>query len=242
MKTMRWLFLLLLVCAAGLAAQQPAGQAAPRAAQPASGPQVEAGEQLKIDGQVVGQSKVPAKAGDVCMLCNHPVDEHDSVYLVNGQRVPLHNNEITPANVSRLQSLLAQLRPRGAFLGADPTQVRISEAWFWFGLYMLVGLLFAAVCAHQALHKGYNPIQWLMAGLFLNIVAYAALLTRPKLEVLAPAGIPDGLGKISLTYAPEACGKCGAENHPSATSCAACGAKLTPKTSSEVVRAGLRAS
>ena len=104
-----------------------------------------------------------------------------------------------------------------------------------------MGLIFAAVCAHRALHTGYNPIQWFLIGLVFTAFGYLALLTRPRREVVAPAGIPPGLGKIALTYKPEPCAKCGYTNHPSAAQCLGCGAKLTPQMTSEVARAGVPA-
>lgn len=229
MKQLKVLLLTILMCAASVALAQQA---------PTTTPAKQPPNELVVDGKVVGH-KVPPKPGDICMLCNQPIDMDDTVYLVNGQRVPLHNAELASVRPDRLRGLLAQLRPRGAFLGAEGKGPQLSTAWFLFGLYVLVGLIFAAFCAHQALNAGYNPIQWLLAGLFFNIVAYAILLTRPKREVVAPAGIPKGLRKISATYMPEACPLCGAENHPSATACGGCGAKLAPKTVSEVARVGL---
>jgi len=242
MKKYLLLFLLFFVFAVGMAAQGEAGRApSPEepAAAPAPGQKAEAPDDLVIDGKVVGK-KVPPQPGDICMLCNHPVGEGDAVYLVHGQRVALHVAEMQTASTERLQALLAQLKPRGAFLG-EIGPANLSPGWFFFGCYVLLGLIFAAVCAHRALIAGQNPIVWLLAGLFLNVFAYAALLTRPKREVAAPAGVPPGLRKISATHAPQACPKCGAENHPSAGECGGCGAKLSPQTTSEVARAGLRA-
>jgi hypothetical protein len=162
--------------------------------------------------------------------------------MVHGQRVPLHAAEMAePGAAARLQTLLAQLRPRGAFIG-ESAPAELSAGWFFFGVYVLIGLLFGALCAHRALHTGYNPISWFIAGLVFSALGYLVLLTRPKREVIAPAGIPSGLGKIAATYAPAACPKCGTENHPTAAQCLGCGASLHPQLTSEVSRAGLRAS
>ncbi len=224
MKRMNAVLLAVLACVTVLAAQTGAPSPVP--------------DDLTFDGKVLGK-RVPAQPGDICMLCNNPVDKDDGVYLVNGQRVPLHIAEMKAASPERIRAVLAQVRPRGAFLGTDPTQQQITTGWFFFGLYVLAGLIFSALCAHHAFHAGQNPIQWLMAGLFLNVVAYGILLTRPRHEVTAPVGIPRGLRKISATYLPEPCPKCGTENHPTARSCAGCGATLSPKMTSEVARAGL---
>ena len=244
MKYLGWLLLIVWAGAAGLAAQQPA-EPQPAAAvseHPAASDQHSAPDELVMDGKVVGR-RVPQKAGEICALCNQPIGSSDPVYLVHGQRVPLHAAEMTePGVTARLQTLLAQLRPRGAFLGAESAPAELSAGWFFFGVYVLIGLLFGALCAHRALNTGYNPITWFFAGLVFSLVGYAALLTRPKREVVAPAGIPSGLGKIAATYAPAPCPKCSTENHPSAAQCLGCGAKLSPQLTSEVSRAGLRAS
>lgn len=215
-----------LVGAAGLAAQAPAE--APPAAP----------EERVADGGAVGR-RVAARAGEICASCNTPIGEHDAVYQVHGQRVPVHLNGVCDANLrARPGAIVAQLRPRGAFLGAVSEAPQLSAAWFLVGLYVLTGLLFAAVCAHRALHAGQSPVRWFFAGLVFNAPGYLALLTRPKRPVAAPAGIPRGLGKISSTYAPEVCA-CGAENHPAAKVCSGCGGTLAPRAESEAARVGL---
>lgn len=245
MKHTKWVVLAILACAVGLAAQQPPPaepQKAPANTVQSTSPSgSKAPDELIIDGKSMGK-RVPQKDGDICALCNQPVEVSDPVYLVRGQRVPVHAAEMAaPDAGSRLKSVLALIRPRGAFIGAEPGPSDLSDAWFFFGLYVLIGLLFGALAAHHALNAGHNPIAWFFAALVFNAFGYLALLTRPKREVVAPAGIPKGLGKIAATYSPQACPKCGATNHPSATQCLGCSAKLSPHMDSEVVRAGLSA-
>jgi hypothetical protein len=179
------------------------------------------------------------------------VGPDDPVYLVQGQRVPVHAEEEREF-LSNPRKYLMRLKPMGgALLGADSNQPgmanragnnqqKVSRAWIYGGLYVLLGLVFAALCAHRALHVGYSPGAWFGLGLVLNAFAYILLLTRPKREVRAPAGVPSGLGKIAATHAPQRCPKCGAFNHPSAVQCLACGASLSPRVESEVRRIGLR--
>ena len=209
----------------------PPGKSANSPAQPP--------EEVRIDQTTVAR-RVPPKAGDVCMECNHRITAHDVVFLANNHRIPIHRNELAHDLRAQLTRLLAQFQPRGAFLGAQQEQPALSRAWFLVGLYVLVGLVFAALCAHRALHSGHRPVFWFSVGLALNLLGYLLLLARKKREVLAPAGVPRGLRKISSTYAPEPCAKCGALNHPSASACIGCGAKLEPRVASEVSRAGLR--
>lgn len=196
-------------------------------------------DEVRLGNETVGK-RVPPKAGDVCRVCNNPVHDGDIVFVVRGQRVPLHLGELGPDLRGQLEGLLAQLEPRGAFLGARRNHPALSTTWFLLGLYILLGLIFAALCAHRALHTGQSPVAWFALGLALNAFAYFALLTRPRREVVAPSGVPAGLRKISATFAPQPCSKCGAQNHPSAAACIGCGTALEPRAASEVARAGLR--
>jgi len=222
--------------------QAQEGSSGSRSAQPSN--------RVAIDGEVAGP-RVPAKPGETCIVCDSPVGPDDPVYLVQGQRVPVHADEEREF-LSNPRKYLMRLKPMGgALLGADSNQPgmanrtgndqpSVSVVWIYGGLYVLFGLVFAAICAHRALHTGHSPGVWLGLGLVLNVFAYILLLTRPKREVRAPAGVPLGLGKIAATHAPQGCPKCGAFNHPSATRCLGCGASLSPEVESEVERIGLR--
>ena len=201
-------------------------------------PPEQAPEELVLDGRVVGR-RVPVERGDICLICNQPVGANDAVYLIQGQRVPLHYAAHHEALGPQLAALLVQLKPRGAFLGAVEQHTRLSWKWFAAGLYVLGALVFAGLAAHRALHAGHNPVAWFAVGLAFSAVGYLWLLTRPRRAVFAPAGVPGGWRKIAATRAPEACPACGMLNHPSATQCLGCGRRLEPKTVSEVARAGL---
>jgi hypothetical protein len=210
-----------------------AAQSAPPLAQAQSSAPQSAPEEIRSGGKVVGHRVSPRK-GDICAQCYHAVGENDVVYLINGQRVALHSREMEPDLSGQLLRLVAQLQPRGAFLGAGK-EAALSTFWFYFGLYVLTGLVFGALAAHRALHKGYSAAAWFGAGFLLNVVGFMLLLARPSRTVAAPAGVPAGLHKIPSTYEPQICA-CGAENHPSATACSTCGAKLEPRVVSEAQR------
>ena len=223
------------------AAQRDSPSKAPEKPVPAETvvPSGQVPNEVVVNRTTVGR-RVPPRPGDVCLACNNLIGDDDVVFLVRGQRVPVHLAEMDPDVRAQLVQLLAQLEPRGAFLGAQQEQPELSPFWFFAGFYVLLGLIFGALCAHRALHAGRSQLAWFGIGLALNAVGYLLLLSRRKREVLAPAGIPRGLKKISATYQPEPCGGCGALNHPSATACLGCGAALEPKMVSEVARAGLR--
>ena len=223
--------------ALGAGAQTPQAPAQTQAA-PAS-PSAQVPDEVAVNSTTVAR-RVPPKPGDICLICNHPVEDDDVVFLVRGQRVPIHLSELATDLRAQLRELLGQLEPRGAFIGAEQSQPTLSSAWFFMGLYILAGLVFAALCAHRALHVGHSPFVWFVVGLVLNAFGYLLLRTRPKHAVPAPAGVPSGLRKIAATYAPHPCPGCGTLNHPSASACSGCGGKLEPKTVSEVARVGLR--
>ncbi len=72
-------------------------------------------------------------------------------------------------------------RPRGALFSEEgPSGQPLSLGWFVLGLYVLVGLIFAGACAHEAVHRALPPIRWFFAGLFLNAVSYLILHPRPR--------------------------------------------------------------
>jgi hypothetical protein len=134
-------------------------------------------------------------------------------------------------------ALHQQPAPRGAFLGAGES-AGMSSMWFWAGLYVVAGLVFGALAAHRALQTGNRSLAWFGVGFVLTLPGYLYLLTRPKKEMEAPAGVPPGLRRIAATSSPEPCPGCGAMNHPAAALCIGCGGKLTPRFVSEAQRAG----
>ncbi len=194
---------------------------------------------LKVDGKVVGHYAKP-KPGEYCSLCFEPIHADDLVYVVWGQRVGVHAGTEDEDFRADPKKWIAHLRPGGAFLGVegamDRPQQALSNVWFGVGLYVLLGLIFGAWCAHKAFHSGYPPGLWFALGMALNVLAYIALALKPKREVAAVAGIPAGLRKIAATFDPVPCPGCGATNHPSAAKCLECGATLQPQTHSEVER------
>ena len=194
---------------------------------------------LMVDGKVVGRYAKP-KPGEYCSICYEPLHADDLVYLVGGQRVGVHSGSEDEDFRADPKKWIAHMRPRGAFLGVEGAretpQQALSDLWFVAGFYVLLGLIFGAICAHQAFHSGYHPGQWFALGMALNLPAYLVLRLKPKREVGAVAGVPAGLRKIASTYEPLPCPACGSTNHPSATKCLECGAPLAASTVSEVSR------
>lgn len=169
-----------------------------------------------------------------------------AIYEINMQPF---RNKVSPMKCKVLACLFAlaapaafalqqQPAPRGAFLGAGES-AGMSSLWFWAGVYVVAGLVFGALAAHRALQTGNRALRWFFAGFFFTLPAYLYLLTRPKKEMDAPAGVPRGLHKIAATYQPQPCPACGEMNHPAAAQCISCGGKLSPRMVSEAQRAGV---
>lgn len=226
------LFLLLVPPQRLLAAQRPAG----------GGEEQQQSDTGKAEASQILARQVQPTPGETCVVCNKPIGPDDVVYLVDGQRVPVHRGDCDDRLHASPAKFLAKLKPRGALLDASSLSSQASFGWLFAGFYVLAGLIFGALAAHRAFHVGRKPLAWLAIGLIGNLPAYAVLLVLPKREVRALAGIPPGLGKIASTYSPQACPKCGTENHPSARECSGCGAKLNPTMESEAARVGLRSA
>ncbi len=114
---------------------------------------------------------------------------------------------------------------------------RRSGGWLYFGVYVLVGLIFAALCGYLAVSRSLAPLPWFVAGLAGNVAALAVLLVTPRGDpATLPAGVPAGLAKVPVTRAPEACASCGAANHPAARACGGCGVALAPAFEAETAR------
>ena len=124
--------------------------------------------------------------------------------------------------------------------GMTLTPVDLAQApvmrwgWFFIGAYVLAGLISAAACCQMAYSRNLSPAFWFGAGLATNLLAVAAVMSRPR----AGKTLPPGLAKIPSTADPALCPGCGARNHPAASACLNCGAALSPAYEPESRRAG----
>jgi hypothetical protein len=59
------------------------------------------------------------------------------VYLVEGQRVPVHRGTCDDELRARPKIFLAELKPRGAFLDASSLSAPAPYGWLYLGLYVL---------------------------------------------------------------------------------------------------------
>ena len=192
-------------------------------------------------GETTKYPVVKVRAGEICIVCDKAIGRKDRVYEFEGQRVPVHVGACDTAFLRNPGHYLGRLKPRGAFLSAEPNLgPSISWGWFTLGIYVLLGLVFGAFCAYRAVNHALKPWPWFLAGFFLNLFGFLALVTRPAGESsTAAGGLPRGLVKVPTTSSPRICPHCGTANHPAATSCSGCGSEIKPLVISEVSRVGL---
>lgn len=183
---------------------------------------------------------VPPEPGERCIICGVRLTEKDVTLVIRGRRVPL-KAAMVDSFMKHPEKYFAELQPKSALFQENLEAPRgvaqggISPGWFLFGLYILVALIFGGLSGNAAVSKGLRPIRYFFVGLFLSVFGYLYVLTRPA--AANKGDIPKGLVKVPTTHAPIACPKCGNPNHPSATTCLACGAKTRPTYASEISRA-----
>lgn len=171
--------------------------------------------------------------GDRCLVSGILLDDTGIAFVYRGRRVTLHPDAVG-VFLSRPDPYFSKLQPRGALFQEDASW-SLGISWLVFGIWMTLGLASGAAASHLALRKGRSAGFWFAAGVALNVIALATLLTRPS---LATAELPPRFGKVPLTVRPTACPSCGAPNHPTAARCSSCRATLDPRSQSEVARAG----
>lgn len=203
-----------------------------------------AGEVPKLPDELMLQDGTKAerttpKPGDICVSCNHPVDEHDAVFLVRGRRLPIHLGELRADLGAQLTELAGRLEPQSALFQVSESNPARAILWLLGGSYVLLALIFAALSSQRAQQKGYSPSAWLALGLLFHVFAYAVLLALPVRNAEAPAGIPSGIEKAAAANQPVPCACCGKLNDPSVPNCADCGGTLVARVGSGVVGAGL---
>lgn len=142
---------------------------------------------------------------------------------------------LAPLAALAQQPAPASQSPQSALFSEEGVSSQpLSLEWFFLGLYVLAGVIFAGACAHQAVHKALAPVPWFFVGLFLNAVGYLILLTRPPGDAAGfLAGIPRGLRKVPCTFDSVECPGCGHCNHPTADHCEGCGHEMPPPFESE---------
>lgn len=175
--------------------------------------------------------------GDHCTVSGHELSKDDIALLVQGRRVPL-KKEALDIFLENPEKYFSKLQAKSALFTEDMKNSKnLSYNWFLFGIYVLIGLIFAALSSHKAVAKGLKPVPWFFGGLFFNAFAYLAILTKNS---KAKGDIPPGLTKVPLTSKPSECPACGYQNHPTAKICSSCGNNLKSELKSETEILGIK--
>lgn len=173
--------------------------------------------------------------GEQCIVCRLPTQRGEIVEVrYKGRRFFVAAKMLSTFEADPETYFHAIQAHGGLFDEAAMETPPMKTGWLFFGLYVLTGLLAGAACSYAALDRGLPAWGWFFAGLAANVLAVAAVLTRPR-----GAGGPaaPGLAKIPITPSPVACGRCGEPNHPAAAACGYCGHTLAPAVEPETARA-----
>jgi len=176
--------------------------------------------------------------GEQCIVCDQAIQGDEIIEV----RYKGRSFYVAAVMLGELEDdpdqFFKKLQARSALFDERSMEGRaMSTGWLLFGVYVLVGLVCAAICGYLAINRSLAPIPWFFAGLLGNIAALAVLLATPRAASSPlPAGIPAGLAKVPLTHAPIPCGHCATTNHPAASSCSGCGNALKPTFEPETVR------
>ncbi len=171
--------------------------------------------------------------GEQCLVCGKRVFG-ENVFEIRYQGRTFHVGAPFLADFEGdPDQYFAKIQARSALFDEAAMQTRpMAFGWLLFDLYVLAGLICAAVCAYVAVARTLRPIPWFFAGLVGNVIALAAVLAVPRGEAGLFA-VPRGLRKVPTTRAPVPCPACGATNHPAAGRCSACGNELKPTVEPE---------
>jgi hypothetical protein len=190
------------------------------------------------------QEPVALAAGH-CVACGHATDAVSTSRPIDhrGRRVAACSEPCAERFAADPDALFARFETRGAWFdepaaarrpggGSAPPLTQLLSGWFWFGAWIVLGLIGAAWSAYLALSKGLAPLPWLLRGLAFNLLAVLAVALKRPVAVAQP-----GLAKIATTAAPVDCRECGGPNHPAARRCVGCGAPIETGVESEARRA-----
>lgn len=225
------------------------------AAAPASSQETASGEPRAVAGEPQGPGTAGPTAstappapwqvldehpgrGEQCLVCGQRIFEIPVVEVrYKGRRFHVAG-PMLPEFQADPDLYFEKLQARSALFDERAVAPReMSGGWLGLGVYVLIGLVFAAACGYLAVARARAPLPWFFAGLIGNVIALAALVATPRGDASRlPAGVPPGLAKVPTTRSPVACPACGTANHPAAAACGECGGRLEPAVESETAR------
>ena len=175
--------------------------------------------------------------GEQCLVCRQLIYQGDIVEVRYKGRTfhvaakMIEDFKADPDRYFRSMQAHGGLFDESAFETPD-----MDLGWLGFGVYILVGLVFGAICSYAALNRGLSGTTWFAAGLIGNVLAWGAFYLTQR-GVARRDDRSRGLSKIPATRLPVDCPACGESNHPSASACGGCGEPLEPSIEPETARA-----
>jgi len=171
-----------------------------------------------------------------CPVDGEPVEDGRYGAVWQGRRYFMDREECLQMFLRNPEPYAREIEPRAALFSApNPGRSTYGPFFFYFGVYVVLGLLSGGVTAYVAVQKGLDARFWFFIGLLLNVIAIVAVVNCQGQEVLFQR---KGLCNTPQTHEPDSCASCGRLNHPSATRCSGCGQPLEPTVKSEVTLAG----
>jgi hypothetical protein len=172
--------------------------------------------------------------GQQCLVCGLPIHDQDVVEIRYKGRTFHVSADMLGEFRDRPDTYFRRLQARSVLFDERSTEAgQLSVGWLIVGCYVLVGLVFAALCGYLAVARSLEPVPWFFAGLIGNLAALFVLLATPRGNASTPTA---GLTKVPTTREPLPCPDCGSHNHPAATNCSECGSTLSPAVEAETVR------
>ena len=177
-----------------------------------------------------------------CLVCDKLHNNSRNIVLYKGMDIPLcsdgcESHYLAYKERGKLDTLTAKIEPRSMLFQEDSNINRdLQKSFFWFGCYVLIGLIFGGAAAYLAVQKGQNAWFGFIMGLILNVIGLAVIVVSPKKNEMFRS---EGLTKVPRTRDEVVCGTCGETLHPAAKKCSGCGKRIESKIVSEVELIGL---
>jgi len=178
----------------------------------------------------------PLPFGLHCPVDRDTVRSREFGARFRGRRYYMDREDCQKMFLADPERFAKEIEPRAAlFTSPRPDRTSYGPFFLYFGILIVVALLVGASTSSVAIHQGLDGRRWFWGGFFLNVIAFALVLTRDREQMLFRS---DGVRKTPATYEPGACPKCRNLNHPSASRCSRCGQTLEARVESDVARAG----
>lgn len=172
--------------------------------------------------------------GETCLVCKQQIHGAEVVELRYRGRTFFVKLEMLGDFAADPEQYFQSLEARAGLFDETALRRPMALGWFYFGVYVVLGLIASAICGALAVRRGLSPLPWFFAGLVGNLAALVVLAATVRGTVSVPC--PDGATKIPSTRAPIHCPGCGRELHPVATACDGCGKTLAPTVQPETAR------